>query len=43
MTNVNFKNSFKLKSGIIPLSFLPTSIMFCKDAIHIFLFVVVHA
>ena len=30
-----FKQLFLLQSGIIPLSFLPTSGLFCKDATHI--------
>ena len=29
------KQLFLLQSGIIPLSFLPTSGLFCKDATHI--------
>ena len=29
------KKMFLLQSGIIPLSFLPTSGLFCKDATHI--------
>ena len=29
-----FKQMFLLQSGIIPLSFLPTSVLFCKDATH---------
>ena len=29
------KTLFSLQSGIIPLSFLPTSGLFCKDATHI--------
>ena len=35
MTNLNFKNCFLIQSRIIPLSFLPTSGLFCKDATHI--------
>ena len=37
MTNLNLKKKFILQSGIIPLSFLPTSGLFCKDAIHIYI------
>ena len=36
MTNINVKKPyFLLQSAIIPLSFLPTSRLFCKDATHI--------
>ena len=36
MKKLNFKKSFLyiLQSGIIPLSFLPTNGLFCKDATH---------
>ena len=33
-----FKKKFLLQSGIIPLSFLPTSGLFCKDATHIYIY-----
>ena len=35
---LKFKNLFSLQSGIIPLSFLPTSGLFCKDATHIYFY-----
>ena len=31
---LKFKQVFLLQSGIKPLSFLPTSGLFCKDATH---------
>ena len=37
-----FKKMFILQSGIIPLSFLPTSGLFCKDATHIYLLETAH-
>ena len=32
---LKFKKLFSLQSRIIPLSFLPTRGLFCKDAAHI--------
>ena len=33
-----FKKLFLLQLGIIPLSFLPTSGLFCQDATHLLIF-----